>query len=255
MPSSAPTARPTGWSDALRLALTTFTVLPLRAGRLDRQAAGRAMALAPLVGALLGLLLGLVLLGLREITAPVIAGALTVGLAALLTRGLHLDGLADTVDALGSYGDRERALRIMKSPEVGPFGVVALVLAVLLQALTLASASLPAAVAAVAAGRAAVAIACARGIPSARPEGMGAFVAGSVPRWAASAGALAVVLLALPAVPGRPWQGPAAVACALLVVVLLLRHVVRRLGGVTGDVLGAGVEVTVTTALIGLTLG
>ncbi|NUT37491.1 MAG: adenosylcobinamide-GDP ribazoletransferase, partial [Hamadaea sp.] len=50
------------------------------------------------------------------------------------------------------------------------------------------------------------------------------------------------------------WQGPAAVAGALLAVVLLLRHVVRRLGGVTGDVLGGAVEVTVTLALIGLTL-
>ncbi|NUT33407.1 MAG: adenosylcobinamide-GDP ribazoletransferase, partial [Hamadaea sp.] len=121
---SEPAAGTSGWSDALRLALTTFTVLPLRAGRLDRRAAGRAMAFAPLVGVLLGVVLGLVLLGLREVTATVVAGALTVGLAALLTRGLHLDGLADTVDALGSYGDRDRALRIMKSPEVGPFGVV-----------------------------------------------------------------------------------------------------------------------------------
>ncbi|NUT02308.1 MAG: adenosylcobinamide-GDP ribazoletransferase, partial [Hamadaea sp.] len=83
---------PTAWSDALRLALTTFTVVPVRTGVLDRRAAGRAMALAPWLGAALGAVLGAVLVGLREVTAAPIAGALTVGLAALLTRGLHLDG-------------------------------------------------------------------------------------------------------------------------------------------------------------------
>jgi len=258
--------RPTTWSDALRLALTTFTVWPLnellaarastprRVGELDRRAAGRAMSLAPWVGALLGAVLGIVLCGLREVTAAPVAGAITVGLSALLTRGLHLDGLADTVDALGSYRDRERALQIMKSPEVGPFGVVALVLVLLVQTLTLASAPVPAVIAAFAAGRAAVTLACTRGIPSARPDGLGAFVAGTVPRSIAAVTALAVSALAIWAVPGRPWQGPAAVVLSLLVVALLLRHLVRRLGGITGDVLGFAVETVVTLSLIGLTL-
>ncbi|MCP2327818.1 adenosylcobinamide-GDP ribazoletransferase [Hamadaea flava] len=258
---------PTVWSDALRLALTTFTVVPWPdrtsggSGKpspatavLDRRAAGRAMAVAPWLGALLGAVLGAVLAGLREVTAAPIAGALTVGLAALLTRGLHLDGLADTVDALGSYRDRERALRIMKSPEVGPFGVVALVLVLLLQTLTLAQASVWAVVAAFAAGRCAITLACARGIPSARPDGLGAFVAGSVPRVVALVSAVAVAALAIPAVPGRPWQGPAVVALALFALLLLLRHLVRRLGGITGDVLGAATETVVTLVLIGLTL-
>jgi adenosylcobinamide-GDP ribazoletransferase len=245
--------RPTSWTDALRLAVTTFTVWPLRVGRLDRRAAGRAMVLAPWVGALLGGVLGTVLHGLREVTAAPVAGALTVGLGALLTRGLHLDGLADTVDALGSYRDRERALQIMKSPEVGPFGVVALVLVLMVQTLTLATAPLLAVVTAMAAGRAAVTLACARGIPSARPDGLGAFVAGTVPRPVAAGTALAVVALAIMAVPGRPWQGPAAVVLALLVVLVLLRHLVRRLGGITGDTLGFAVEAVVTMTLIGLT--
>ena len=67
-------------------------------------------------------------------------GFVCVGAAAGLTRGLHLDGLADTVDALGSYRDRDRALAIMKSPEVGPFGVVAIVLSLAIPAVAIAGA-------------------------------------------------------------------------------------------------------------------
>ncbi|MER7420700.1 adenosylcobinamide-GDP ribazoletransferase, partial [Micromonospora peucetia] len=76
--------------------------------------------------------------------------------------------------------------------------------------------------------------------------------AGSRPGMAA--GAVAVALPALAAVPGRPWQGPLAVAAALAVAVWLLRHVVRRLGGVTGDVLGATVELVTTLVYLGLVL-
>ncbi|WP_323373607.1 adenosylcobinamide-GDP ribazoletransferase, partial [Plantactinospora alkalitolerans] len=102
-----------------RLALTTFTVAPLRAGRVDRSAAGTAMALAPAVGALLGVLLAAVLGILGALGPPLVAGVVTVAVAALLTRGLHLDGLADTVDALGSYRSGPAALQIMRQPDVG----------------------------------------------------------------------------------------------------------------------------------------
>ncbi|WP_213457292.1 adenosylcobinamide-GDP ribazoletransferase, partial [Rhizomonospora bruguierae] len=161
-------------ADGLRLALTTFTVLPLRAGRVDRRAAGAAMAVAPLVGAALGLVLGGALIGLAALRAPaVVAGGLTVALGALLTRGLHLDGLADTVDGLGSYRRGAAALAIMRRPDVGPFGVAALVLALLIQAGALAAvaarpwpAALAAVVAATATGRVAVSAACRRGVPA-----------------------------------------------------------------------------------------
>ncbi|MGN9917576.1 adenosylcobinamide-GDP ribazoletransferase [Micromonospora palomenae] len=247
--------------DGLRLALTTFTTLPVRAGRIDRPTAGAAMALAPLVGAVLGAVLAGVLLLLAAFAPPLVAAGVTVGCAALLTRGLHLDGLADTVDALGSYRRGAAALEIMKKPDVGPFGVVALVVVLLLQTAALAElagrswpAVLAGVVAATAAGRLAVTVACRRGVPAARPEGLGALVAGTVGPVAPAVGAVAVALAAVAAVPGRPWQGPLAVAAALAVAVGLLRHVVRRLGGVTGDVLGAAVEVVTTLVYLGLVL-
>jgi adenosylcobinamide-GDP ribazoletransferase len=240
-------------ADGVRLAITTLTVLPLRAGRVDRGTAAVAMSVAPVVGALLGLVLAGALAVLEVAKAPaLVAGGVTVALGALLTRGLHLDGLADTVDALGSYRRGEQALDIMKKPDIGPFGVAAISLTLLLQAAALTP---QAAVAAWATGRLGVAIACRRGIPAARPGGLGAMVAGTVPVPVAAGLAAVVAAGTVWAVPGRPWQGPAAVVAAVLVVLLLVRHAVRRFGGITGDVLGAVTEVGTTVTLVALALG
>jgi adenosylcobinamide-GDP ribazoletransferase len=249
--------------DGLRLAVTLFTVAPLPARPVNRASAAMAMAVAPAVGAVLGAVLGGVLLGLDAVDLPpLLAGATVIGIGALLTRGLHLDGLADTVDGLGAYRSREQALDVMRKPDVGPFGVAALVLTLLAQAAAVAAlpargwpAALAGVVAATAAGRATATWACRRGVPAARPDGLGALVAGAVGGPALVAGTAAVAVLAVPAVPGRAWQGPVAVLAALAVALLLLRHVVRRLGGITGDVLGAAIEATTTLTYLGLVLG
>ncbi len=236
----------------VRLALTTLTVLPLRAGRVDRATAAVAMGVAPVVGLLLGGVLAVLLVALRAAGAPdLLAGALTVATAVLLTRGLHLDGLADTVDALGSYRSGGAALDVMKKPDIGPFGVAAIALVLLIQAAAMGP---QAAVLAWTAGRLAITVACRQGVPAARPDGLGALVAGTVPGPVVAGLAVAVAAGAVWAVPGRPWQGPVVVAAALLVVLLLVRHAVRRFGGVTGDVLGAVAEVATTVTLAGLAL-
>ncbi|GIF11775.1 adenosylcobinamide-GDP ribazoletransferase [Actinoplanes teichomyceticus] len=241
--------------DGLRLAVTTLTVLPLRAGRVDRPTAAVAMGLAPLVGAVLGLTLAGLHGGLRTLGAPaLVAAGVAVAAGALLTRGLHLDGLADTVDALGSYRSGPGALEIMKKPDIGPFGVVALAATVLIQAAALAAVPWWSLVIAWTTGRLAITVACRRGVPPARPEGLGAMVASTVSIPALLPAAVAVAAAAIPAVPGRPWQGPVAVLLALAAVLVLLRHCVRRLGGITGDVLGACVELATTVTLVTLTL-
>jgi adenosylcobinamide-GDP ribazoletransferase len=231
-------------------------VLPLRAGRVDRAAAAVAMSVAPLPGAVLGYAVAAVLAGFQWAGAPpLVAAGLAAGTGALLTRGLHLDGLADTVDALGSYRRGDAALAIMKKPDIGPFGVAAVALTLLIQAAALTGVPVWAVPVAWAAGRLGLPLACRRGVPAARPDGLGALVAGTVPVAVLAVVAIVVAAAAVPAVPGRPWQGPAAVAAALFVVLPLVRHAVRRFGGITGDVLGAVVEVGTTAALVALTLG
>lgn len=254
------TTRPTGlrFSDGVRLALTTLTIARLRGGRVDRDTARVAMSLAPAVGLLLGGVVAAIALGLRGLGAtPLVAAVAVVAACAVLTRGLHLDGLADTADGLGAYADREKALEIMRRPDIGPFGVVTLVL-VLLAQVAAASAVLvrpsgTAAVgiiAAIAAGRVGIALACRRRVPPARPDGMGAVVAGTVAPLTCALWTLALLAFSVLAVPDRPWQGPLAVALGIGAGLLLVWHAVRRLGGVTGDVLGATTEISVTATFI-----
>jgi adenosylcobinamide-GDP ribazoletransferase len=252
-------------ADGVRLAVTTLTVLPLPGGasaRVDRDRAAVAMSVAPAVGLGLGIVAAGVGVAAVAIGAgTTVAAVLTVATSVALSRGLHLDGLADTADGLGSYADRDTALAIMRRPDIGPFGVAAVVLALLGQVAGAAeilarpwwSAGIGVAVA-VATGRLAITWACRRGVPPARPDGLGAMVAATVGPVALAVGTVAAAALAIAAVPDRPWQGPAAVLASLLVAGGLVRHAVRRVGGVTGDVLGAAAEVAATIAYIALSI-
>lgn len=229
------------------LAFSWLTVLPLRPGRVDAAAARRAIAVAPLVGVVLGLLVAAVLQGVHGL----LGGFLCVGLAALATRGMHLDGLADTADGLGCYGPPERALAVMKEGGVGAFAVVALVVALGVQAVALATVHWGAVVLAFTAGRAAFSWCCRPGMPAARPDGLGALVAGSQPVYVPAGWLVVLVAAAIPVVPGRLWAGPLAVLLAAAALVVFTAHIRRRLGGMTGDILGAACELVATVVLVG----
>lgn len=140
----------------------------------------------------------------------------------------------------------------MRRGDSGPTGVATLVFVLLVQVGALTAAQPVTAAAAVLIGRCTLSMSCARGVPSARPEGLGATVAGSVPRTVAAAIAVAAGG-ASALIPGMDWwRGPLAVAVAYAVTAALLLRCTRRLGGVTGDVLGAGVEVAVAASLLAL---
>jgi adenosylcobinamide-GDP ribazoletransferase len=242
----------------LRLAVTLLTAIPLSASSgtnqpPSRRVAGDAMIWAPLVGLLLGAAAaGVLALAARLGHAgPLLAAVLAVTTLALLTRGLHLDGLADLADGLGSRQPAEQALAIMKRSDIGPFGVVTLVLTLGVQVAALAQAQalgrgVPALIAAAGTGRLAVTWACRRGVPAARRNGLGALVAGTVHPLVAvtlSVAALAVAY-AFQVIVG------VAVTAGLAASLALCALAVRRLGGITGDVLGALVELTATVCLL-----
>ncbi|MFI9340623.1 adenosylcobinamide-GDP ribazoletransferase [Streptomyces sp. NPDC052773] len=251
----------------LRFAFGTLTVLPVKVTRWDREAARGGMLCAPVAGLAVGALAaaaGVVLLLLGA--GPLLAAVASAAVPAVLTRGLHLDGLADTADGLGSGKPAEDALRIMKQSDIGPFGVITLVFVLLAQVAALAEAydgswarGALAAVVSAGAARLALTLAARTGVPAARPEGLGAAVAGVVPR----TGAALVTLLVLAAAAGGGallgtydlGRAVLAVVLAVAAAELLLRHCTRRFGGVTGDVFGGLAETAATTALVVLALG
>ena len=251
--------QPAAW----RVALSLFTAIPAGVnGVLDDEVAARAILWLPVIGVLLGGLGGGVVLvaGRLNATGPgrLLGAALAVALIAVLTGGLHLDGLADTADGLGSRRPAADALDIMRRSDIGPMGVGALVLVLLVQVAAVAALpSVPLAagtlVLAEVTGR--VSIVAATSSPAARPGGFGALVAGRT-SWVdrgVALGLLAVGVAGLAVAAGGAGlaaRGLGAASAGLLAGWWLQRTAQRRLGGMTGDVFGAILQVSATTVLV-----
>lgn len=222
--------------DAWRLAVGTLTALPVRAPeQVGRTTARRAMLLAPVAAVPLGLVVVLVLVAGQAFEVPPLAvGLLAVGALAAGSRALHWDGLSDTVDGLTASYDRERSLAVMRTGTSGPAGVLATVVVAGVQAAALATyLDRPLlAGALVCLSRCALWIVCCTRVPAARADGLGVDVARTVPVPVAVLGGLLLSML------------------GGLVVLLLVRRAVRRFGGVTGDVMGAAVELALATTLL-----
>ncbi|WP_199580214.1 adenosylcobinamide-GDP ribazoletransferase [Blastococcus sp. TBT05-19] len=249
-------------------ALGLFSVLPVPASA--RTPGPGVLRWFPLVGVLLGALAFVPALAVwrgADGGSPLLAAALVVGALALLTRGLHLDGTADLADGLGSGQPAEQALAIMRRPDVGAFGVAALVCLLLVQVTALGTVlaasslveGLVVVVLAATAGRTAVLHAAAR--PVAGGSALGSLVAGGdspVVRWTATvvlvAAAAGLRLLAGGSTADASWAA-GAVVVALIAGAGLTAHATRRLGGVNGDVFGAVVEAGTAAALVVLAAG
>jgi adenosylcobinamide-GDP ribazoletransferase len=235
----------------LAIALAFLTRLPVRVDAGDERDVGRSVAFFPLVGGLLGAALALLAWLVGDRVPDSVLAVLAAALLAALTGGLHLDGVADTFDALGAPGaDRARLLEILRDSRIGAHGATALLLVVLLQVTALH--------AVLATGRAgAVLLAClaaARFVaalvivlfPYARTHGLGvAFRAHARPGDVVIAGVIASIFVLA--------AGRAALLATLVstaVVLLFVRRVAARLGGVTGDVCGAAIELAQVVFLV-----
>ncbi|PAY24380.1 adenosylcobinamide-GDP ribazoletransferase [Dietzia natronolimnaea] len=252
--------------DPVRLALSWMTVLPV--GGAGRPAgpgpseAGRAMTALPVVGLVCGVVATATAHGAHVLGAgPVLSGVVGVAAVLALTRAMHVDALADTADGLGSYAGPERALEIMRSGTMGPMGGAVLVLVLLAEVAALgalvASGAWLAPIAAFVLSRCLPVVQLRRGVPAATTSGFGALVAGSQSRTAVVAVGLVCVAAGagLAGAQGAgSWLAPligAAMGLALYAAAAgFARHAVRRLGGVNGDILGAGIEAGTAAALV-----
>jgi adenosylcobinamide-GDP ribazoletransferase len=250
--------------DPLWFAVGTLTRVPVPAPRrVDRWVAGWGLVLAPGIGLLVGLTSAVPLLaGRPDLLSRLLTATLTVGLGAWLTRGLHWDGLADLTDGLGSRRPPEGALAVMRASDIGTFATLVVLFAVLVQIFSVAL--LPAGGPAVAgwvcaqvAARVALGMAAASWVRPARGDGLGAAVIGSVTRGrTATLVALGATLVAAACWFGglSPALGLTCVAAAMAVAFVVGGVAAARLGGSTGDVLGATVEASATVVLLMLAL-
>jgi adenosylcobinamide-GDP ribazoletransferase len=227
---------------AVVAAFAFLTRLPVWRGPLRDVDLGRSVSFFPLVGLVLGFALTGLAASLAGSLAPWLIAALLATLLAALTGGLHLDGFADVFDALGGgRGDRARMLEIMRDSRIGAQGAAALTLLLVAKVAALAQIAerrdLLALLAfpTVARWLAALVVVL---FPYARAEGLGRAFSGEAGRaQAAIATGIAAVTIA---VLGTPLVLPALGTAAVVLGFAFWLH--RRLGGLTGDVYGAAIE-------------
>jgi adenosylcobinamide-GDP ribazoletransferase len=236
---------------SLFAALQFLTIIPVPAswGGGTRELE-RSVWYFPLVGLFLGALLAALDSGLASLLPPLPASAIIVLASIVLTGGLHVDGLADTADGFMSSRPRERILEIMKDSRTGPMGVVAVVCVVVLKVTLLSAITgplrLPSIVMMAVAGRSAMVMEMAL-LPYARPEGLGSIFMKNRSILLASWG-FAFLFSTCWFLAG--WAGTLAGIAALAATFLSGAYSHNKIGGVTGDTLGATCEIVELAPLL-----
>jgi adenosylcobinamide-GDP ribazoletransferase len=233
-------------------ALSFLTILPF--GKIspseDKELA-RSMAFFPLAGLVIGLLLAIGYCLLSLILPKPVTLWLTIGLLALLTRGLHLDGFADTIDGLACGGPKEKILEVMRDSRIGAFGVISLIFLIGAKYLALdkiSPQSIPYSLMLMAVmGRNSMVLVCYRSPYARSDEGLGKPFTenlGSREIVLASASAFGIALLLM---------GVKGVSVFLGMGIFSLGYrafFIKKLGGVTGDILGAADELAELLCLL-----
>jgi len=229
----------------VRRALAFLTPLPVGATEPPDR---RTLAWFPVVGGLIGVALGAVWWGAERVWPPAVAAGIVVAGDLALTGLLHVDGLIDTADGLLPQLDRERRLAVMTQPDVGAFGVAVAVVVIGLRFAALASMTPNVLLLAGvwAASRTAMAV-IAGALPYARDRGLASTVLGGAWRPIGLYGLIASVSLGAFA-GGRVTE--AAVTSVFVGAGAVALFARRRIGGFTGDVLGAAGMIGETVALV-----
>lgn len=226
-----------------------LTRVPVRLRRAPSLSA--AVAWFPVVGAAIGAAVGGTAAGLWYVVPPLLAGTVAVVVGLLITGAFHEDGLADCADAFGGGTTVERRLEILKDSRQGTYGVAALGASIVVRMIGLGSMPGPATMFAAAVASHTIGRVAAVGLAGAGPmsthPGLGSDFGRSTTPMRAVLGCLAGV--AIVAVVTGWWVGPVAAAAlvAAAAVTVLAR---RKIGGVSGDVLGATEQVAECLALI-----
>ena len=252
---SAPPAR-SGFFTEIQLAFSFLTILPVIDQRpASEDAVAASFAWFPIVGFLIGLALAGEDWILAHFFAQVIRSVLIILSLTIVTGGVHLDGLADTADALGAGRERERALDILRDSRVGTFGASAIFFDLTLKILALSTLAghrrYAALIVAPMLARWSMLFLVASGLPYLRASGSGStLLSGKIPgaRTAVVAIFTIVVMLMLGA------MQPVALATAVAIaIVFAMRSFYRRwLGGVTGDLIGACGELVEIAVLLAM---
>jgi adenosylcobinamide-GDP ribazoletransferase len=234
--------------DSLRSAVAFLTVIPV-AAREGKPAARLGRAYFPAVGALLGLLAGVAFAFTAAITNQLLGAVAAVAVMAVLTGGLHLDGVADAADGLFGRGDRAQRLETMRDPRVGSFGAIALIVVLFGDVAALSALAPGRAIVALVAGGALSRLAMLWVIaflPYVRETGLGVAAGGTRRAFDLILGSALAALACL-----LDWRR--AIVALLLVglTALTVSGVARRrIGGATGDIYGATTELCQLAALI-----
>ena len=232
------------------IALQFLTVFPVQLKQMpSKQQNGQSLLFYPLIGLLIGIVLYAMTFVLSALPL-ILLSSLVLVTWIWLTGGLHLDGLADTADAwVGGFGDKERTLKIMKDPACGPIGVLSLVIICILKwsaiyillqnQKTLALILFPML------GRL-VPLFLFLSTDYVREKGLGSSLASFIPK----TGSMVILCIGLGLFTYFSWLG---LGCVLMSVVTLLylRHqFIKRLGGITGDTVGASIELIEMVAIL-----
>lgn len=233
------------------IALQFLTIIPLPCDTgCQKDDLGRATSYFPLVGLTIGAMLLFDYAVLSQFLGVSLVAALVVASLALITGALHLDGLADVCDAFAARGGRERFLAIMKDSHTGAAGAVAVAIGLLLKWQALAAVPSGYAMAAIllfpTISRTAQLCVMA-GAEHARDSGLGNLFVSSMGKKQVVAGLLfCVVAIGLT----EPLRGSVALLASIILALFVRGYFQKRIGGVTGDVIGFVNELTEILTLI-----